>query len=485
MRHDSVARLRAILYLIVFGIVLFYGYKFIFEVECPSDRPRYDIQSALEKENIVPVAIIGSGPAGLSAALYGARGGFHTVIFEGPNPGGQLMGTSWVENWPGMPKKMGPELIRSSREQAQEFGAVVVSETIMSANLKSWPFVLKTESGKTIHALSIVIATGATPRRLGVPGEEEYWGKGVTTCAICDAPFYKDSEVFVVGGGDSAAEEAMQLAPYARKITMLVRGDSMRASASMQERLKAYDHISVRYQTKIISIKGNGKHVTHADVTVAGDNRTVPVDGIFLAIGHTPNSSVLRDQVAMDKDGYVVLKGHTQKTSVPGVFAAGDVEDRVYRQAGIAAGEGIKAALDSADFLRDMGYSDAVAEKLVPNFFDGEGGVGRVALPELVSLGAFERELSTSEVPLFLDFYTEFCPTCMQMLPSIELLSGSLKDEMKFFKVDAMKAQQLAEKFEVETVPTFIIVKDGELVARAQSTMSPQELRAFVDQALR
>lgn len=484
MNHDSFARVRALLAVVVFGLVVFYGYKLFFVTECHRDHIKYDIRSALDKENIVPIAVIGSGPAGLSAALYGARGGNHTIVFEGPKPGGQLMGTSWVENWPGMPKKLGPDLIKSSREQAQEFGAVVVQETITSADLNTWPFELKTASGKAVHALSIVIATGATPRRLGVPGEDEYWGKGVTTCAICDAPFYKGSEVFVVGGGDSAAEEAMQLAPYARKITMLVRGDSMRASAAMQERLKAYSHISIRYKTNIVSVKGNGKHVTEVDVMVDGDKRTVPIDGIFLAIGHEPNSAVFKNGIAMDKDGYIELKGHTQKTSKPGVFAAGDVEDRVYRQAGIAAGEGIKAALDAADFLRDVGYNDAFAAKLEPNFFDGEGGVGRKSLPELSSLKDFERESAAAEVPLFLDFYTDFCPTCMQMLPAIEMLSGQVGDAMKFFKVDAMKAQKLAEKFEVESVPTFIIVKDSELVARAQSTMTPDELSAFVNQII-
>lgn len=482
-------RVKAILFLAIALIVIGFGLFFFFKT--PRGSHEHKIPDIFKmgqldgKENIVPVVVIGSGPAGLSSALYGARSGFYTVVFEGPKPGGQLMGTSFVENWPGLPKKMGSELIKSLKEQALEFGAEFMADTIKTIDIANWPYTLTTDNGITLHALSIIVASGASAKMLGIPGEQEYfgWDKGVSTCAICDAPFYKEKSVFVVGGGDSAAEEAMQLAPYAKSITLLVRKEAMRASAVMQERLKAYDNIHIQYKSIPTEIKGDGKHMKEVVMTVDGQPKTVASDGLFLAIGHDPNSTVVKGIVAMDADGFILLKEGRQDTSVPAIFAAGDVADRRYRQAGVSSGDGIKAALDAVDFLRRIGFNDVVAKKVEERYLSVEGGPGRLALQELKTVADVEKEVK-GDLPVLLDFYTDVCSTCMQMLPTLEMLAAEFAPRMKFFKVNVMKLPEVGKKYSVQGVPTFIILRKGELAARASKSMPMKEMKAFIEKAL-
>ncbi len=260
----------------------YYGYR-LFSNKDISQGHHFDLKALEMKKNIIPVAIIGSGPSGLSAALYTSRAHLHTVVFQGPQAGGQLMSTSEVENWPGIGKKHGPEIMKAVSDQAQHFGAVLLNDTIKKVNFSVWPFELITSEDTTVYALSVIICTGASPERLkDVPGEVEHWGKGVTGCAICDAAFFKDKDVVVVGGGDSAAEQALQLTAYARHITVLVRGDKMRASAAMQDRLKKFDYLKVRYNTSITQIEGDGERVTGIQLKTAQGSEHMPIDGVFL-----------------------------------------------------------------------------------------------------------------------------------------------------------------------------------------------------------
>jgi len=446
--------------------------------------PSVSMQKLASVEAIIPVAIIGSGPAGMSAAIYAARANLHTVVFEGKTPGGQLMGTSDVENWPGIGKKRGPEIIEGLKKQAQSFGATFSSEIIKQVDFTSWPYKITTEDGTTAHALSVVIATGGSHRELDVPGEKKYWGgRGVTACATCDAPFFKDKDVVVVGGGDSAAEQALQLASHAKKITVLVRGDKMRASAAMQDRLKVYPHISIRYNTKMIQVVGDEHHVTSVEVQTDGKPETIAVEGVFLAIGHTPNSQMFSPAVACDAQGYILVNPPTQVTSMPGIFAAGDVTDHRYRQAGVASGDGIKAALDAIHFLTGNGYNDVLGASLEKQLFDP----GHAETKELMSItdqAHFEREVISSTIPVVVDFYTPYCPSCLQMMPTVSAVAATYDTQVKFVKVDGAKLPELMKKFLISSVPCFLVFKDGLVVGRATSIMTKRELHDFVQKLL-
>ncbi len=315
-------------------------------------------------ENRVKVAVIGSGPAGLTSAIYTARAEFKPVVFEGLEPGGQLTITTEVENYPGFEKGIqGPELMDIMRKQAEKFGATTMFKEVKEADLKSNPKVLKTDDGETYLADAVIIATGATARFLGIPSEEEYKGHGVSACATCDGFFYKGLKVIVVGGGDSAMEEANYLTKFASEVTVVHRRDEFRASKIMIERAKQNPKIKFKLNSTIKEILGKDqmgmKMVTGAilENTKDGSTEEVAVDGIFIAIGHDPNTKVFKGQIELDESGYIVTEKGSTKTNIEGVFAAGDVADRVYQQAITAAGTGCMAALDAQTWLEEKEYS--------------------------------------------------------------------------------------------------------------------------------
>lgn len=303
------------------------------------------------KEKLV---ILGSGPAGLTAAIYAARSHLDPLVIEGKEPGGQLMGTTAVENWPGQISIMGPDLMQKMRDHAVHFKTRFISEEVTHANVGTRPFVLTTNKGKTIQAEALIIATGASAKRLGCPGEAEYWGKGVTTCAVCDGAFYADKEVVVVGGGDTAMESASFLTNYTKKITIIHILDELTACPSMQERVINNPSIKIIYNSTVTAIHGSEGRVN--GVTIAnrksGEQKTLPADGVFVAIGLNPNTALFKNQLEMNPAGYIIVKNHTY-TSVPGVFVAGDVADMRYRQAITSAGTGCAATLDAERFLKE------------------------------------------------------------------------------------------------------------------------------------
>lgn len=443
----------------------------------------FDMTRLSDLENIVPIAILGSGPAGLSAAVYGGRAGFDVVVFEGSLPGGLLTQTTMVENWPGNIEIMGPEVIKNLKAQAAKWGARFALDLVEKVDFTQWPFKLETADGHKIYALSVILATGATPRYLGIQGEKEYWGRGVTTCAVCDAPFYKGEDVVVVGGGDSAAEEAMQLAPYAKNITVLVRGDKMRASAAMQNRLREFSQIKVRYNVQIQEVLGNDVQVTGVTLLNNKDNITehMPISGVFLAIGHIPNTDFLKDAIKLDPSGHIHLPNRTQQTTVEGVFAAGDVADDRYRQAGVSAGHGISAALDATFFLNEIGFNEQYQSEVKRSH--------RVYVPEVesdyeveevASLREFNQVLKAGK-PVIVDFYADSCPSCMNMLPAYVAVAQDLHESINFIKVDADEGQEIMKEYKVAKVPTLLTFKNGELVGRLPQTMTKRELYALAD----
>jgi thioredoxin reductase (NADPH) len=299
------------------------------------------------------VIIIGSGPAGLTAALYTARANLQPLLIEGLEAGGQLMLTTMVENYPGYRDGiMGPDLMAEMQVQAGKFGAEIIQNNVTAAELRSKPFVLRTADAE-YQAKTIIIATGASARLLGLPSERALMGHGVSTCATCDGYFFRGQEIAVVGGGDSAMEEAVFLTKFASKVTLVHRRQTLRASKIMQDKARANPKIAWMLNHEVDDIRDTGKGevtgmvVRHAQTGVTTD---VPVSGVFVAIGHTPNTSLFRGQLDMDANGYLVTHDGA-KTSVPGVFACGDVQDHVYRQAVTAAGSGCMAALDAERYL--------------------------------------------------------------------------------------------------------------------------------------
>ena len=298
------------------------------------------------------VIVIGSGPAGYTAAIYAARAQLRPLVFEGTQFGGALMTTTEVENYPGFRDSItGPELMDEMREQALRFGADLRMEDVDAVSL-SGPVKSVTVGDETYQARAVILAMGAAARHLGVPGEEALIGMGVSTCATCDGFFFRDQDIAVVGGGDSAMEEATFLTRFARSVTLIHRRDEFRASRIMLERARANDKIKFLTSTHVTAIEGDPKvSAVRLRNTVTGEESRLAVTGVFVAIGHDPRSELVRDQVDLDPEGYVLVKGGTTSTSVEGVFAAGDLVDHTYRQAITAAGTGCSASIDAERWL--------------------------------------------------------------------------------------------------------------------------------------
>ena len=300
------------------------------------------------------VIVIGSGPAGYTAAIYAARAQLAPLVFEGTQFGGALMTTTEVENYPGFRNGItGPELMDEMREQALRFGADLRTEDVEAVSLDG-PVKSVTVGDQTYRARAIILAMGAAARHLGVPGEEKLLGMGVSTCATCDGFFFRDQDIAVVGGGDSSMEEAIFLTRFARSVTVIHRRDEFRASKIMIERARANDKITFLTNTRVTAVEGDTK-VTGVRVhnSVTGEESTLPVTGVFVAIGHDPRSELVRGQVDVDPDGYVLVRDRTTETSVDGVFASGDLVDRTYRQAVTAAGTGCSASIDAERWLTE------------------------------------------------------------------------------------------------------------------------------------
>ena len=309
--------------------------------------------------------IIGSGPAGLSAAIYGARAGMKPIVVQGLQPGGQLTITTDVENYPGFRDVIqGPWLMQEMQAQAEHVGTRMLWDTIVDIDLSGSPFTATGDSGDIYIGDTLVIATGAQAKWLGAPGEQEWSGKGVSACATCDGFFYRGKKVVVIGGGNTAVEEALYLTNHSQDVTLIHRRDSLRAERILQDRLFAHPNIKVLWNKAIDHFAGeDGKGLTHLDLvdTVTGARSQEAADGAFVAIGHAPATELFRGKLALDDSGYIVVTPGTPKTAIPGVFACGDVMDHTYRQAVTAAGTGCMAALDAERFLAERDFEIAQA----------------------------------------------------------------------------------------------------------------------------
>lgn len=302
--------------------------------------------------------ILGSGPAGYTAGIYAGRAGLNPVIYEGLQPGGQLTTTTEIENFPGYPEGVdGNQMMEDLCAQAKRFGAEVRSAIAVKADLNQAPYTLTFDDGSVVQCHTLIIATGATAKYLGLSDEEKYKGQGVSACATCDGFFYRKKNVAVVGGGDTACEEATYLAGLAAKVYLIVRKDHLRASQAMQDRVFANPKIEVLFETNTVGLFGEegveGAHLVRKKGTPEEEKLDIAIDGFFLAIGHKPNSDLFRQWIKTDETGYIITEGMTPRTGVPGVFAAGDVADPLYRQAITAAASGCKAAIEAERYLSE------------------------------------------------------------------------------------------------------------------------------------
>lgn len=315
--------------------------------------------SSTLSNDIIPCVILGSGPAGYTAAIYTARAGYKPVIFEGLQPGGQLTITTEVENFPGFPEGVDAnELMDNMRQQAERFGTEIRPDIATKVDLSASPYTIWLDNDTTVKCQSLVIATGASAKYLGLTDEKKYQGQGVSACATCDGFFYRKKTVAVVGGGDTACEEATYLAGLAKKVYLIVRKPYLRASKAMQDRVFDNEKIEVLFETNTIGLYGEngveGAHVVYRKGEADEKKYDLPIDGFFLAIGHKPNSDIFKPWIKTDEVGYIITEGDSPRTAIPGVFAAGDVADPHYRQAITAAAAGCKAGIEVDRYLKSI-----------------------------------------------------------------------------------------------------------------------------------
>ncbi len=314
----------------------------------------------MEQQNVLNCLILGSGPAGLTAAIYASRAGLNPVVYEGIQPGGQLTTTTEIENFPGYPQgTTGVQMMDDLRQQALRFGADIRWGIATEVNFSEKPYKVTIDGSTTLLAHTVIIATGASAKYLGLADEAKYAGSGVSACATCDGFFYRKKVVAVVGGGDTACEEAMYLASLCKHVYLIVRRDVLRASQVMQDRVKNKENITILYKHQTLGLTGDGV-VEGADLVKnkgeeGEENVHIDIDGFFLAIGHQPNSKIFKPYIDMDEVGYIKTEGSSPKTNIEGIYAAGDVADPIYRQAITSAGSGCKAAIEAERYLMEMG----------------------------------------------------------------------------------------------------------------------------------
>ncbi|MDN3506384.1 MAG: FAD-dependent oxidoreductase [Simkaniaceae bacterium] len=435
-----------------------------------------------EKEEAKPVVIIGSGVGALTSAVYLQRAGVNTLVVEGENPGGAIAQSPNVQNWPGETDINGQVLVEKIRKQAEENGAQFVSKEVVSVDFNQDPLsitmrdVYDHEKIETIKAKACIIAMGSNPKLLGVPGESGdggYWTKGVYSCAVCDGALYRGKSVAVIGGGDSAILEADYLSKIAKKVYVVLRSDQFRTVETMRkDELIKKDNVEVLYNTKIEEIQGNGQKVTHLNLSTKND---LSIDGVFVAIGATPNSGIFSNQIDLDDNGYIKIKDG-QETSARGVFAIGDVVDPIYKQAISAAGDGAKAALQVERYLSTK-ESNTKVESAAPT-------IKTIAneLPQLSDTKDFYNAIGNQDTPLLVEFYSPSCGPCRQLLPEIEKAATTHKGEIRFLQVDVTQFSSLASTYNVYGVPSVLIFdKQGKLTKRASGFDEIQKILKELD----
>ncbi len=452
-------------------------------------------------ENLV---IIGSGPAGYTAAIYAARANLKPIMFEGfqagGTPGGQLMTTTEVENFPGFPEGItGPQLMERMKAQAERWGTECYTEDVTYVDLSQRPFIVRSEE-REVRTHSLVIATGATAKRLGLPTETVFWSHGISACAICDGatPIFHGAELAVVGGGDSAAEEAVYLTKYGSHVHLLVRRDQMRASKAMQDRVLNNPKITIHWNTEPVDVFGENGRMNGVKVrdTRTGEERDVHVKGLFYAVGHTPNTSLFKGQLELDDVGYIVTKHGSVETSVEGVYAAGDVQDHEFRQAITAAGTGCMAAMLAERWLSVNGliheYHQQMPSSETPPVADITEEKTTVTPEEVFDVNqtrfeggyALRKLFHESDRPIVVKYVSPSCGPCRTLKPILNKVVDEFEGKIHFVEIDIEKDPDIAQNAQIVGTPTVQFFKDKELLQEVRGVKPKSEFRKIIESYL-
>jgi len=456
----------------------------------------------MSNSTVENVVIIGSGPAGYTAAIYAARANLKPLMFEGLQaggiPGGQLMTTTEVENFPGFPDGItGPQLMERMKAQAVRWGTECYTEDVIEVDLNQRPFTVRS-SEREVKANSIIVATGATAKRLNLPSEAKYWSNGISACAICDgaAPIFINQELAVIGGGDSAAEEAVYLTKYGSHVHLLVRKDTMRASKAMQDRVLDNPKITVHWNTEAKDVFGSNGKMAGLKIY---NNKTetesdLPVAGLFYAIGHNPNTSLFKGQLELDDVGYIKVEPGTVATSVEGVYAAGDVQDHEYRQAVTAAGTGCMAALLAERWLSEKNliteYHQGTSEATEPEPEAKEESKADTAetfdINNTRHVGgyALRKLFHDSDRLLMVKYVSPSCGPCRTLKPILSKVIDEYEGKIHFVEIDIEDDPEIAKQAGVVGTPTIQFFKDKEIVKQLKGVKQKSEFRQIIDSYL-
>ena len=458
------------------------------------------VMGAMASPAVENLVIIGSGPAGYTAAIYAARANLKPFVFAGYQagglPGGQLMTTTEVENFPGFPDGVtGPQLMDRMRSQALRWGAEVVTEDVTDVDFSQRPFVIRSEE-REVRAHSVIVATGATAKRLGLPCEHEFWSRGISACAICDGatPIFRNAELAVIGGGDSAAEEAVYLTKYGSHVHLLVRRDEMRASKAMQDRVLKNPKITVHWNTSAIDVFGDDRHLQGIKIhnSKTGTESKLQVKGLFYAIGHTPNTHLFKGQLELDETGYIKVKPGSVETNIEGVYAAGDVQDHEFRQAITAAGTGCMAAMLAERWLSVNGLVQefhqteasersesvdkkpeyALAEEFDPNTTRHQGSY------------ALRKLYHESDRLLVVMYSAPTCGPCHTLKPILSKVIDEFEGRIHYIQIDIEADPEVAESAGIVGTPTVQFFKHKALVGEMRGMKQKSEYRNKINELL-
>jgi len=452
--------------------------------------------------NVENLIVIGSGPAGYTAAIYAGRANLKPVVFEGYQmggvPGGQLMTTTEVENFPGFPDGItGPQLMNRMKAQAARWGAELITEDVVAVDLSRRPFTVRSEE-RELQTHSIIIATGATAKRLNLPCEEQFWSRGISACAICDgaSPLFKGVELAVVGGGDSAAEEAVYLTKYGSRVHLLVRRDSLRASKAMRQRVLENPKITVHWNTEAADVFGNGKmEGVRIKNNCTGEEEELSVGGLFYAIGHTPNTGIFEGQLELDGAGYIVTRHGGVETSVEGVYAVGDVQDREFRQAVTAAGSGCMGAMLAERWLSASG--------LAREFKQAEPSETATEAPREAEREAADTEETydrdrtrhrgsyalrklyhESDRLILVKYVSPTCGPCQVLKPILDKVIDEFEGKIHYVEIDIEQDPDIAQNAGVVGTPTIQLFKHKDLVRELKGVKQKSQYRDAIQSNL-